>query len=821
MGEVYLAFDTSLRRQVALKLLPTQFTQNKVRLSRFEREAYAASSLNHPNILTIHEIGQQDGNHFIATEYIDGKSLRQQMTGHALELRETLGIASQIADALSAAHEAGIVHRDIKPENVMVRRDGYVKVLDFGLAKLADETAAAARDVNTEAPTRVGALHTDPGVVMGTANYMSPEQARGLEVDARSDIWSLGVVLYEMVASKLPFEGPTTTDVLSMILHREPPSLLLYQSALPAELERIVEKALAKERDARYQTAKDLSVDLKRLKQRLEVEAELERSITPEEEARRASGLALGTRQVNVAGPTQTSSAIPTAEASAAHTASSAEYVVGEIKRHKRAALLVLASLVLVTAGTVAYYSYFGKRSQAISSVAVLPFANLSGDPNMEYLSDGISESLINSLSQLPSLKVISRGSAFKYKGKEIDPQQVARELGVQAIVTGRVIQRGDQLQVSAELVNVSDKTQMWGEQFNRKATDAIAVQVEISQQIAEKLRLRLTNAEQQQLVKDAKVNPQAYENLLKGRFYQAKASREGHQKAIEYFNQAITIDEKYALAYAELAREYNQLGTSGYADPKETAPKAEAAARKALELDEGLAEAHSALADIKSNAWDWTGAEQEFKRALELNPNFARAHSAYSLLLSSMGRHEQGIAEIKRARELDPLALVINANIGFRLYFARQYEQATEQLKKTLEMDKNFGYAHLILGYTYDGMGRYNESITEYETRIRSSGDSTSTECFLGYGMAKAGRRNDAEAILKKLETTKDYVSPAELAILYIGLGEKEQALLALERAFAAHDLQMRFIGVDPHMDSLRSEPRFQELIRKVGLPG
>ncbi len=815
MGEVYLAYDSKLRRQVALKLLPAELTENKDRLERFEREAYAASSLNHPNIMTVYEIGDEGGHHFIASECVEGESLRQHTKHGRLELRETLGLTSQIADALSVAHEAGIVHRDIKPENVMVRRDGYVKILDFGLAKLAHETATAANEEDLEATTRVD-VHTEPGVVMGTANYMSPEQARGLEVDARTDIWSLGVVLYEMVAAKLPFEGGTTTDVLSMILHREPPSLLLYQSSLPTELERIVEKALAKERDARYQNAKDLSVDLKRLKQRLEMDAELERSITPEEEARRTSSRSAP----GLSGTMPNVMATPTNEASAAHTISSAEYVVGEIKRHKRAAAVALATLILAIAAVVFYYTYSSRRSTAITSVAVLPFANLSGDSNLEYLSDGVTESLINSLSQLPTLKVISRGSVFKYKGKEVDPQEVARALGVQAIVTGRVLQRGDQLQVSAELVNASDKTQMWGEQFNRRATDALAVQTEISQHIAEKLRLRLTKAEQQQLVKDAKVNPEAYEQLLKGRFYRLKGGPENLRKAVEYYNQAISIDDKYALAYALLADVYRQMGSNGYLDPKEAAPKAEAAAKKALELDEGLAEAHEAIASIKRNAWDWVGAEQEYKRAIELNPNLSRVHSGYAAFLSKMGRHDQAIVESKRARELDPLSTSANANIGYFLLFARQYGQAVEQLKKTLEMDKNFGFAHVVLGYTYDAMGKHNDAIAEYEESLRLQGDNTSSQCYLGYALAKAGRRREAEALRKRLETTKEYVSPAELAVLYVGLGEKEKALAALERAYTEHDLQMQHLATDPHYDALRSEPRFQELIRKVGLP-
>jgi len=627
-------------------------------------------------------------------------------------------------------------------------------------------------------------------------------------------------VLYEMVAGKLPFEGPTTTDVLSMILHREPSSLLLDQPSLPAELERIVEKTLVKERDARYQNAKDLSLDLKRLKQRIELAAELERNITPEEEARRATGLGPGITPITSAGTTEGSAATQKSDATTAHAISSAEYVVGEIKRHKLATLAV-ATLVLVSLAAVAYFAFFNNHSQAISSVAVLPFANQSDDPNMDYLSDGLSESIINNLSQLPNLKVISRASTFKYKGKEIDPAEVARDLSVQAIVTGRVIKRGDQLQLSAELVDASDKTQMWGEQFNRKMVDALAMQTEISKQIAEKLKLRLTNAEQKQLTRDAEVNPQAYELLLRGRFEQGKGSVEGNRKATEYFNQAIAVDEKYAVAYADLAQSYLFLVGTGVLNPKEGTPKAEVAVKRALELEEDLPEAHQSLGVIKFNAWDWAGAEQEVKHALELNPNLAEAHSVYSHLLSCMGRHEQAIAEQRKARDLDPLALIQTASLGYALYLARHYDQAVEQLKNTLEIDKDYSFSFAILAYTYDAMGRYNEAISQYEAHIRLAGDNASDQCYLGYSLAKTGRRNEAEAILKKLETSKEYVSPAELAVLYLGLAEKEKALSSLERAFAAHDLQMVHLGVDPHYDPLRSEPRFQELIRKVGLPG
>jgi serine/threonine-protein kinase len=554
MGEVYLAQDTTLRRAVAVKLLPADFTANQDRLTRFEREAFAASSLNHPNILTIHEIGSENGHHFIATEFIDGESLRERIKREAFERHEVLEIGVQVASALAAAHAAGIVHRDIKPENIMLRQDGFVKVLDFGLAKLIEQEKPAP---DLEAPTK--AVHnTAPGMVMGTVNYMSPEQARGKEVDARTDVWSLGVVLYEMVAGRLPFAGETMTDVLGLILHKEPPPLTHGGAHIPVELDRIVTKALRKDKEERYQVVKDLGLDLKSLKQRLEFEAELDRTETPERsgEARRAATGGSGTIT-----PTSKIAPAQTGGAGDIHvTASSAEYIVGEIKQHKRGAALVLATLLAAIVGLTSFFYFTKSGTAAINSVAIMPFVNVSKDPNTEYLSDGISESLINSMSQLSQLKVIARSSTFRYKGKEIDPEEVAKTLGVGAIVTGRVVQRGDELQVSVELMNAQDKTQMWGEQYNRRAADLQAVQAEIARTISEKLRLRLTGAQEQQITKQATQNPEAYQLYLTGLFYSRKGNIENNKKALDYYTQAVALDPKFALAYASMTVSYSNL---------------------------------------------------------------------------------------------------------------------------------------------------------------------------------------------------------------------------------------------------------------------
>jgi serine/threonine-protein kinase len=738
---------------------------------------------------------------------VEGVTLREHMRAHRLKLHEVLDIAMQVAAALDAAHEAHVIHRDIKPDNIMVRRrDQIVKVLDFGLAKPVETPASG---IDAEAGTRL-MVNTEPGVVMGTVAYMSPEQSEGSPlIDHRTDIWSLGVVLYEMIAGVVPFEGKDVHRQIIAIQEDALAPLSRFTPGVPERLEEIVTKVLAKDPNERYQTTKDFLIDLRNLKRKLEVDAEINRTGAPEARA------AAATRSTQTVPPTASQSETPI---TLTRPTSSARIILGEVKRHKSGAALVLAALVVAIAGVA--YLYFARSARAsINSVAVMPLVNESRDPNAEYLSDGISESLINNLSQLPQLKVIARSSSFKYKGKEINPEEVAKTLNVGAIVTGRVIQRGDELQISVELVNAQDKTQMWGERYTRKAADLQAVQAEIAHTVTEKLRLRLTGAQEQQLTKQATQNPQAYQLYLNALFYARKGNFENYKKSLDYNTQAVALDPKFARAYASMAVDYTNLTESG-ADPKELLAKARAAAQKALELDESLAAAHSSMAVIKLYEWDWSGAENEHKRALELIPNLAGEHGNYALYLSMMGRTAEALAENKRAQELDPLRISLKSGKAIILYFGQQYDEAIQVFQNVIKLQPDYAAAHLILGDTYAAKGRYEEAIAEYQKYISLNGETTSTLCYLGCAYAKSGKRNEALAILKKLKTTKEYVSPAELAVLYVGLGDKEAALESLERSYRAHDLQMQYLKVDPHYDALRSEARFQDLMRKVGLP-
>jgi serine/threonine-protein kinase len=778
MGEVYLAHDTTLRRDVAIKLLPADVAQDGDRLRRLEQEAHAASTLNHPNILTIHEIGAHDGRHYIATEFVDGESLRHRMARGPLELREVLDIGGQVASALGAAHAAGIVHRDVKPENIMLRKDGIVKVLDFGLAKLLERGDHAG-------PTR--AADTTPGTVLGTVQYMSPEQARAQETDSRTDIWSLGVVLYELLAGRWTFPGTSTSDVIVAILKTDPPPLTRYASDAPPELERIVTKALQKDREERYQAVKDLGLDLKELKRRLDVDAQLARS---------------------------SAHVSPTGEPSAV------DVVDGRRKVPRRAALAMLmtAAAAVVALGYAAYAGYFGGAAdQNIDSIAVLPFTNESGDPEKEYLSDGISESLINNLSQLSGMKVIARSSSFRYKGKAIDPQEAARALGVRAIVTGRLGQRGENILISAELMDARDDAHLWGDQYHRKATDLLALQADISADIARKLRRRLSSTDQDRITTRETTNQQAYDLMLRARFYLETGGSQNRKKALEHLERAIAIDPRYAQAHALLGNTYRTLVLDGDLDPREFMPKAEAAVRKALELDDSLASAHFVLANLKRDGWDWAGAEKEYQRGLSLNPNSAFAHSSYAFFLSTMGRHDQAIAEARLARELNPLS---NFNaVGYRFYFARRYDEAIALLTQSVQANQSTDLTHTVLGYTYAAKGMYQEAIAAFQQAIKLGDDTPSTQIFLGAAYARAGKRQQAEAILKRLQGGK-YVSPAELAVLYVALGQREQAFTSLEKGFFARDAQLQFLAVDPNFDELRNDPRFDDLLARVGLP-
>jgi len=806
MGEVYLALDTELNRTVAVKILHQAVVANDQRMRRFIQEAQAASALNHPHILTIHEIGSTGNSKFIATEFIDGDTLRKRINSGSQKLNEILEIAVQTAGALGAAHAAGIIHRDIKPENIMVRRDGYVKVLDFGLAKLSEPSVFAS---DAEALTKA-MVNTREGTIMGTANYMSPEQARGIDVDARTDLWSLGVVLYEMITGTGPFVGETATDSISLILQKEPVPLTSYIKGVPAELERIVSKSLTKDREERYQTAKDLLIDLRNLKRKLEVDAELDRTVPPE--LRGPLSTASGTAATTVS---------PTTEPAL----SSAEYIFSGIKGHKIAAAVGALVLLAAVVG-IGLYVHARNSEVAIESIAVLPFQNKSGDPDTEYLSDGLSESLIYRLSQLPKLRVSPTSSVFRYKNKEIDPIKVGDELGVNAVLSGRIVQRGENLTISAELIDVRHDKLLWGEQYERKVSELLQTQREIAKEIVDKLRLKVSGQESA-FTKHYTESNEAFQLYMKGRFYWNKRMPSALHKSVEYYEQAIQQDPTFALAYAGLADTYALLGgpeAGGDMAPIEALPKAKAAALKSIQLDASLAEPHVSLAHVSYfYDRDWVVAEREFKRAIELNPNYPVAHHWYAIFLSTIpGRIPEALTEIRRALDLDPTSLIINSWYGRILDVAGQLDEAVEQLKKTVELDPNFILAHYRLGQTYAEKRMYTEAIDEFNKVLNLQDGKATGLMGLAYVYALAGRRPEADKSLNELlELSKQrYVSPGQIGIIYIARGEKDKAFQRLEEANKVYDLNLMRMKVERRFDPLRSDPRFDDLVRRLGIP-
>ncbi len=733
MGEVYRARDTRLDREVAIKVLPERLAADANALSRFEREAKAVAALSHPNILAIHDFGEDHGIRFAVTELLDGETLRERIARERLGWRKAVEIGIAVTDGLSAAHAKGIVHRDLKPENVFVTSAGLVKILDFGLARLEERPMGGA----TSSPT--GSMQTEAGTVLGTVGYMSPEQVRLEAVDARSDIFSFGCLLFEMLSGRRAFEGNSSGETLASILRDHPPEIATFGVALPTPLQRVVSRCLEKNREERFQSARDLAFHLKE-----------------------------------------------------------------------------------VTSGSIGAPSSSGKHGPAIESIAVLPFANASPDPDTEYLSDGIAESIINSLSRLPNLRVMARTTLSRYKGREIDPQTVGSELKVRAVLTGRVFHRGDNLVIKTELVDARDGSQIWGENYNRKFADILAIEDEISREISEKLRVKVTGENEQLLAHRATESPEAHRLYLKGLFYWNKRTADGLRKGIELFKEAIEVDPEYALAYAGIAHSYNQLGFYQYLEPQEAFPRAKAAATRALELDASLGEARTVLAVVRFwYDWDWSGAEEEFHRAIAASPDFVHVHHFYGIFLTSRERFQDGLVELHRAEALDPLSLPARASLGWCFFLARRYDEAIAELEKVLEMDSNFAVAHHLLSLNYFAKRMWTEA-TRFGARAAelSGRDPTRLSSF-GACLAASGRRDEAEAILAELAALapRRYVSSLDIAYIQVALGRTDLAFKWLDKAVAERTPFLALLRVDPRADPLRADPRFADLLKRIGL--
>jgi serine/threonine protein kinase/Tfp pilus assembly protein PilF len=786
MGEVYLAEDATLKRKVALKLLPERFTEDEERVRRFRREARAASALNHPNIITIYEVGQAERRHFIATEFIEGETLRNRIaSSRPLRISDVLDIGIGVASALGAAHEAGIIHRDIKPENVMLRPDGYVKVLDFGLAKLI-EGGDAFRDSTT-------------GAVMGTLLYLSPEQARGLPPDGRSDLYSLGAVLYELITRQPPIVTDSFVDLALAIATRDPKKPSLVVSGVPPELDRIVMKALHKDRAKRYQSAREMLRDLQTLRQQIEFEDKLTAIGNPDS---RLTG-PIGQQQTALMSfpPRSTTSVLKLWQSPAGKTIS----VV---------ALLMIGAAALIVA--FARAGVLGDRP--IDSVVVLPFVNASGDPNSEYLSDGISESITDSLSQLPDLQVVARSTAFRYKGKRPDPLAVGRDLHVRGVVTGQLMQRGNTLIIRASLTDVKRGTQIWGEQYNRSLADVLAVQQEMAQEISNQLRMKLSGEEKRLLARRKADSSEAFQLYLKGRYYRNKYNEEAIRKSIGYFNQAIGIDPTYALAYAGLADAYYGLSNL-YMAPRDAMPRAREAARRALALDDSLAQAHTELALVLVwFDWNFKEGEREFRRAIELNPNDADPHRLYADFLTAAGRFEAALAEKKKAEQLDPLSVPAAYEVARTLFFAGRLEDAEQQAKRALELDDRFGQALLLRAWIAMERGQTADAMAFVQQSL-SINRAPQTLAMWGYISGRLGNTADAARAIEELKRRPTYTLPLFLARVNAGLGDKAEALRWLEQAYTERSESLVWLRVDATLASLRTEPRFQALVRKVGL--
>ena len=832
MGEVWLAEDTRLGRKVALKLLPDKFATDPERLHRFEKEARAASATNHPNIVVTHEIGVAAGTYYIAQEYVEGQTLRNRISRGPIPLLEALDIAHQITNALAAAHGAGIVHRDIKPENIMLRHDGFVKVLDFGLAKLfrKDEGGGMRDESEKETLIHPSPLiphpSTMPGIVMGTVAYMSPEQARGQKVDARSDLWSLGVVLYEMLTGQRPFYGESTPDLFVAILERQPAPIPKAMADLPAQLEQLLAKMLAKDREQRYPSSAQLAAELKRLHRRLELDAERE-SGAASEAATLMIQLPVPTVEPHAASPTHDGRD----DTPAATSFGLSSNLSGRLPQPqtRKFSTTIFAVLLLALVFFAAYrFLRTPAGNRTIESIAVLPFENRSGDPALAYVSDGLSESLLDQLSELPQLKVIARNSSFKFRGANLDLRNVASQLGVQAILTGSVAQRGDELVIRFDLVDATNDQQIAGGQFQRKSGNLLRLQNEIAQAASQKLRLLLSDSQSKRLATQDTENSDAYRYYLNGLVelnspQDFQSGKLEYSKALEYFEQAVKLDPDFAAAHAEIAWIY-WMQANGNGNPHELMPKAKEATARALAIDPNLAKAHVVMATVNEYEFDWVSAEREYRQAIELSPNLDFARTNYAFFLSIIGHHTEALAELEQLNLRDPinrrLTLLWKVSI---LAQARKFDDALQAYQEAQTLERDTEVKPFALGYVYAGKGLYSEAARHYQKAVELVGGEEKYSQPLVYLAATYAKmpekRNEARALLKRIEVMRGYASPSLLAAIYAALDEPDKAMELLEQAYLEKDLLLRFIKTGYEYDGLRTNPRFIALTKRIGL--